>query len=89
MPKIDVSRYVRELEIVLLSQQDLVRCENAIAILRRWQFDQMLDDASRAKAAKLVREFDSTQWWHTMFNRPVPSEPTVRKIPERTNSRRG
>ena len=57
MPKIDVSRYVLEMEEVLYAQQDPARCENAIAILRRWQFDEMLDDASREKAKTLVQEF--------------------------------
>ena len=57
--KIDVSRYVQELEQVLLSWQDPVKCENALAILERWQFDEMLDDASRAKAKTLVQEFES------------------------------
>lgn len=41
MPKIDVSRYVLEMEQVLHAQNDVVRCENAIAILLRWQFDEM------------------------------------------------
>ena len=59
MAKIDVSRYVLEMEQVLHTEQDPVRCHNAIAILLRWQFDEMLDDASRAKARMLVQEFES------------------------------
>jgi len=59
MGKIDVSRYVLEMEQVLHTDQDPVRCHNAIAVLLRWQFDDMLDDASRAKARMLVQEFES------------------------------
>ena len=61
MAKIDVSQYVQGMERVLHSRQDPVSCETTISILRRWQFDEMLDDASRAKAEVLVREFDSTR----------------------------
>ena len=57
MPKIDVSRYVLEMEQALRSQQDPIRCQNAIAILLRWQSDEMLDDQSRLKAKALVQEF--------------------------------
>ena len=60
MTKIDVSRYVQGMERVLHSQPDPVNCETTLTILRRWQFDEMLDDASRAKAGILVREFEST-----------------------------
>ena len=59
MSKIDVSRYVREMEQVLHMRQDAAQCEKALAILERWQFDPMLDDASRAKAKVLVQEFES------------------------------
>ena len=59
MGKIDVSRYVLEMEQVLHTEQDPVRCHNAIAVLLRWQFDEMLDDASRVKARMLVQEFES------------------------------
>lgn len=86
--KIDVSRYVQEMERALRSRQDPVRCEDAIAILRRWQFDEMLDDASRAKAEMLVREFDSTRWWHSMYEGRDRCEPT-RRIPTRSNSHCG
>ena len=61
MAKIDVSRYVLEMEQVLHAEQDPVRCDKAIAILRRWQFDEMLDDASRAKARMLVQEYETRQ----------------------------
>lgn len=86
--KIDVSRYVQEMERALRSRQDPVRCEDAIAILRRWRFDEMLDDASRAKAEMLVREFDSTRWWQSTYDRRDRCVPT-RGIPTRSNSRCG
>jgi len=59
MTKIDVSRYVQGMERALHSQPDPVSCETTLTILRRWQFDEMLDDASREKAGILVREFES------------------------------
>ena len=55
--KIDVSRQVEELEHVLRAGADLTRCMKALEVLERWQFDEMLDDASRKKARRLVREF--------------------------------
>ena len=57
--KIDVSRYVQGMERALHSQLDPVSYETTLTILRRWQFDEMLDDASREKAGILVREFES------------------------------
>ena len=56
-PKIDVSQWVAELERVLRSGENPARCEEALVILQRWQFDEMLDDASREKAGILVRQF--------------------------------
>jgi hypothetical protein len=58
MYKIDVKRQVEEMERVLRTQDDLARCQTTITILRRWQFDEMLDDASREKARMLVLEFE-------------------------------
>jgi hypothetical protein len=57
MSKIDVSREVAGLERVLRSHETPARCREAMAILGRWQFDEMLDDASREKARMLVHEF--------------------------------
>ncbi len=57
MWKIDVSREVEKLECVLRLGEELARCKEAMAILGRWQFDEMLDDASREKARMLVHEF--------------------------------
>jgi hypothetical protein len=56
-PKIDVSQWVQELEQVLRAAEDPARCEEALAILQRWQFDDMLDDASRQKAKELCWQF--------------------------------
>jgi len=55
--KIDVGRHVAEMERVLRIGGDLIHCVDALEILERWQFDEMLDDASRNKARALVREF--------------------------------
>jgi hypothetical protein len=55
--KIDVSQWVGELEQVLRSAENPIRCQKALAILQRWQFDEMLDDASREKAKTLYRQF--------------------------------
>jgi hypothetical protein len=76
MTKIDVSRYVHGMERMLDSQQDPVRCETTITILRRWQFDEMLDDASRAKAGMLVREFESTRRSQSTLDRRHSGEPS-------------
>jgi uncharacterized protein (DUF924 family) len=57
LPRIDVSQWVVELEQVLRSAKNPARCEEALAILQRWQFDEMLDHTSREKARALVREF--------------------------------
>ena len=58
MYKIDVKRQVEEMERVLRTQDDPGRCQATITILRRWQFDEMLDDSSREKARMLVLEFE-------------------------------
>jgi hypothetical protein len=54
---IDVSRQVAEIERVLRAGGELTRCMDALAVLERWQFDDMLDNASRKKASVLLREF--------------------------------
>ena len=57
MTKIDVSRHVAEMEDLLRSDADAVRCSEVLAVLERWQWDDTLDDASRAKARRLLMEF--------------------------------
>jgi hypothetical protein len=54
---IDVSREVAEIERALRVGEDLIQCVEGLAILERWQFDEMLDDASRMRARLLVQEF--------------------------------
>ena len=54
---IDVGRQVTEIERVLRADGELTERVNALAILERWQFDEMLDRASRMKAKVLVQEF--------------------------------
>jgi hypothetical protein len=58
MYKIDVKRQVEEMERVLRAQDDVARSQATMTILRRWQFDEMLDDDSREKARMLVLEFE-------------------------------
>ncbi len=68
-PKIDVSRYLREMEELLQAPRDPIRCFNAVAILRRWRFDEMLDEASRVKAGILVHTFES--WYAPSLPEPL------------------
>jgi len=60
MYKIDVKNQVDAMERVLRAHDDPCRCQATVSVLRRWQFDDMLDDASREKAKMLVLEFEST-----------------------------
>ena len=55
--KIDVARYLDDMEHTLRYESDAIVRNEALAILRRWQFDSMLTDDSCARAALLVREF--------------------------------
>ena len=59
--KMDVSRHVAEMERLLRAYESPARCEEVIAILRCWQDDEALDDASRERAQMLVSEFRSRQ----------------------------
>jgi hypothetical protein len=54
---VDASRALDELEAVLYEGREPSRCQEAMEILRRWQWDRDLDDASRHRAAGLVHEF--------------------------------
>jgi hypothetical protein len=40
---------------------DALRRGEVLAVLARWQWDEMLDEGSRAAARRLVREFG---WMH-------------------------
>ena len=55
--KIDVTRYLDEMERQSSRDTDIATRNQAVAILRRWQFDPMLTDDSCARAARLLREF--------------------------------
>ncbi len=55
--KIDISRPVATMERLLREFDSPVRREEAYAILRCWQDDEILDDASRDRARRLVQEF--------------------------------
>jgi hypothetical protein len=59
--KINVSRPVAQLERLLRDFESPARCEEVIAILRCWQDDEVLDEASRERARILVREFHSSR----------------------------
>ncbi|MGH7787885.1 MAG: hypothetical protein ACRERC_13505 [Candidatus Binatia bacterium] len=61
MGKIDVSRAVAEMERALRSAPAAESGVAALAALERWQWDEMLDDASRARARRLVCEFRRTR----------------------------
>jgi len=55
--KIDVARYLDDMEHTLRYGSDAIVRNEALAILRRWQFDSMLTDDSCSRAALLLREF--------------------------------
>lgn len=57
LTKIDVGRYVAEIERTLCAGGDRAQRTQALAILQRWQFDEMLDDASRQRAKVLIWRF--------------------------------
>ena len=54
---VDASRVLDEFEAVLDRGSEPYRCIEAIEILRRWQWDGDLDDASRNRASRLVHVF--------------------------------
>jgi hypothetical protein len=54
---LNTTRALDEIEQVLHAGIEPDRCREAIAILRRWQWDGDLDDDSRSRATILVRQF--------------------------------
>jgi len=54
---VDASRVLDELEQVLSEGEEPSRCREAMAVLRRWQWDRDLDESSRTRAVVLVRQF--------------------------------
>jgi hypothetical protein len=55
--KIDVGRYVTEMEHILRANGDRIARRKELAILNRWRFDEMLDYESRQRAKLLVSIF--------------------------------
>jgi hypothetical protein len=55
-------RQVAEMERTLRSAGDRTRYMETLTVLRRWQFDTMLDGASRERARGLVWEFEPNGW---------------------------
>lgn len=54
---LDTTGVIDELEAVLVAGDHLTRCEEAMAILWRWQWDGDLDEPSRRRAGTLVRRY--------------------------------
>jgi hypothetical protein len=54
---LNTARALEEIEQVLLAGAESDRCREAMATLRRWQWDRDLDDDSRLRATGLVRQF--------------------------------
>jgi hypothetical protein len=55
-------RQMAEMERLLQAAGDRVRQTEALAILRRWEFDPRLDCASRQRASALVWKFHPNGW---------------------------
>ena len=54
---VDTSQVLDEFEQLLNRGGEPGRCREAIAVLRRWQWDRELDEGSRSRAVLLVRQF--------------------------------
>lgn len=59
---IDAARQMAEMEHVLRSAGNHTRQMEALATLRRWQFDPRLDTESRERASALVWKFQPNGW---------------------------
>lgn len=57
MDKIDVSQFVRDMESALRGDAGPRRYREILATCERWQWDEQLDDDSRANVRRLLREF--------------------------------
>ncbi len=57
MDKIDVSRFVHDMESTLRGAAGSRRHDEILATCERWQWDERLDDASRAIARRLLRQY--------------------------------
>lgn len=54
---VNATQALDEFETVLRIGEEPTRCREAIAVLRRWQWDRDLDEPSRSRAVVLVRQF--------------------------------
>lgn len=54
---VDATQVIDELEALLVAGAEPTRCEEAMAILWRWQWDGDLDEPSRRRAGRLVRRY--------------------------------
>ena len=52
---VNTTHVIDELEALLDAGDEPNRCEEAMAILWRWQWDDDLDELSRRRAGRLVR----------------------------------
>jgi hypothetical protein len=59
---IDVGRQMAEMERLLRPAGNHTLQMEALATLRRWQFDPRLDSASRQRASALVWKFQPNGW---------------------------
>lgn len=59
---IDAGRQMEEMERVFRPAGSHTRQMEALATLRRWQFDPRLDTASRERASALVWRFQPNGW---------------------------
>ncbi|HSP96248.1 MAG TPA: hypothetical protein VL049_03235 [Candidatus Dormibacteraeota bacterium] len=54
---LDTTGVIDQLEALLAAGEEPTRCEQAMAILWRWQWDRDLDEPSRRRAGMLVRRY--------------------------------
>lgn len=60
--RVDASRQMAEMERVLRAPGNHTGQMEALATLRRWQFDPRLDTASRQRASALIWKFQPNGW---------------------------
>jgi hypothetical protein len=59
--KLDVRAFIRDMEGELRRGPDAATRARILATLRRWQWDEMLDWPSRARARTLARDLDCVE----------------------------
>jgi hypothetical protein len=60
--KIDVSRFLDQMETALRAGEDRERCQEIMTILRRWEGDEALESACRHRAKMLLDTFQTRFW---------------------------